>query len=487
MSLREKAASGLFWSATKNWGEKALSFLIFLVLSRMLGPEAFGLVAMATLFTAFAQIFLDQGLSSAIVQRGELDREHLDTAFWTSIFTGGLLTVAGIAGSSLVAALFQEPRLAPIIAWLSLGFLLGALSSTQRAILQRQLDFKSLAMRSLGATFISGVIGVSLAFMGAGVWSLVAQQLIFALAGAIILWRVSDWRPGLHFSRERFRELFAFGIHVLGGKVLEFFSRRSDDFMIGYFLGPVALGYYTVAYRLLLVMINLLTGVTTTVAFSTFSRLQGKPDRVRSAFYKVTLGTSLIAFPIFLGVSVLAPELVLVLFGPEWALSGTIMQILALIGVLLSVLYFNGSVIKSAGKPSWQLGIMFLNAACNLVAFLVVVRWGTVAVAAAYVVVSYLLAPVSFVAVHRLIQIDVKTYLGQFVTPLVASLAMVAVVWGSKQVLADQVPLAIQVAACVLAGALTYVLIVRIIARAKFEQMLELVWLVFPKLRFRKV
>lgn len=487
MSLRKQAASGVFWSATKNWGEKALSFMIFLALSRMLGPEAFGLVAMASVFTAFVQIFLDQGLSDAIVQRGELDKEHLDTAFWISMFTGSLLTVAGIAMSGLVAALFREPQLAPIIAWLSLGFFLGALSSTQKAILRRQLDFKSLAARSLGATLVGGVVGVSLALMGAGVWSLVAQQLVFALAGAIILWRVSDWRPGFGFSKEHFRELAAFGVHVVGTKILEFFSRRSDDLLIGYFLGPVALGYYTVAYRLLLVMINLLTGVTTAVAFSTFSRLQGKPERMRNAFYQVTMATSLIAFPVFLGISVLAPELVRVLFGPEWALSGTIMQILALIGVLLSVLYFNGSVVKAAGKPSWQLGIMLLNAAGNLVGFLVVVRWGTVAVAASYVIVSYLLAPVSLMAVRKLIQIDYKTYLGQFVIPLTASLLMVAVVWGLKSVLAEQVGDYVLVASCVLAGALTYLLIVRITAPAKFRQVLELIGLVFPKLKLGKV
>jgi len=248
----------------------------------------------------------------------------------------------------------------------------------------------------------------------------------------------------------------------------------------------VALGYYTVAYRLLLVMIHLLTGMTTTVAFSMFSRLQGEPERLRGAFYKVTMYTSLIAFPVFLGMSALAPELVLTFFGSKWAPSVAVMQILALIGVMLSVLYFNGSVIKAVGKPSWHLGIMLLNAVANMIGFFLVVRWGIVAVAASYVTISYLLAPISFLAVHRLIQIDFRTYLGQYRTPLIASLAMVAIIGGLKYVLAEQVGLYLQLSIYLLGGVLTYLILIGLMARQHYRQLLELIGLVFPKLQFNK-
>jgi O-antigen/teichoic acid export membrane protein len=487
MNLRQKAAKGIVWSVIQKWGREAVSFLSFVALSRLLAPEAFGLVALASVFTAFVQIFLDQGLSAAIVQRADLEREHLDTAFWISVLTGILLTAGSIAGSGLVAAFFQEPRLASVLRWLSVSFILGALSSTQIAILQRELAFKSLAARSLVATIVGGIVGVSMAVAGFGVWSLVGQNLARALAAAIVLWRASDWRPGFRLSKNHFKELFVFGVSIVGNKILVFFNRRTDDFLIGYFLGATMLGYYTIGYRLLLVMIRLVTGITNSVAFPTFSRIQHKPGRMRRAFYSVTQYTSLIAFPVFIGLAALALELVPALFGEKWAPSVPVMQILALIGILQSVLVFNGSVIKASGKPSWQLGIMLLNSVCSVVGFLLVVRWGIVAVAASFVIVGYLLAPISYVAVRRLIQINFRAYLGQFVAPLSASLTMVVIIMGLKYVLKDQeLNLYLQLSFYLTVGVLTYLLAIVLTARSLSRQVLELVSLVLPDRKLRK-
>ncbi len=487
MSLRQKAAKGVIWSVIQKWGREAISGLTFVALSRLLAPEAFGLVALAFVFTAFVEIFLDQGFGAAIVQRADLEREHLDTAFWITVLTGILLTAGGIAASGLVAAFFQEPRLAPVLRWLSISFILGALSSTQIAILQRELAFKSLAARSLTATTVGGIVGVSMAFAGFGVWSLVGQNLANGLAGVMVLWRASDWRPGFRLSKKHYKELFTFGISVVGNKMSKVFARRSDDFLIGYFLGPTLLGYYTIGYRLLLIIIRVVTGIINSVAFPTFSRLQHKPEQMQRAFYKVTQYTSLLAFPVFIGLAAVAPELIPVLFGEKWAPSVPVMQILALIGILQSVLVFNGSIMKACGKPSWQLGIMLLTSVCSVIGFLLVVRWGIVAVAASFVIVGYLLAPVSYVAVRRLIQIDFRTYLGQFVAPLSASLVMVIVILGLRYVFKrPELNLYLQLSIYLTAGALTYLLVIILTARSLSRQVLELVSLVLPDWKLRK-
>ena len=485
--LKQKITQGIIWSATQNWGTQIFTFLTFLVLSRLLDPKDFGLVALATVFIAFAQIFLDQGFTDAIVQRDQLDQEHLDTAFWTSVLMGGLLTILLIILVEPIAGIFQEPQLAPVLRWLSLAFVFAALSSTQQAILQRQLAFKSLAIRALLSAALGGIVGIGLAFLGFGIWSLVIQNLVNVLVSAIVLWRVSDWRPSLRFSGKHFKDLFLFGLNVVGSKVLDFFNRRSDDFLIGYFLGPTTLGYYTIAYRLLLVLIRLLTSVINTVAFSAFSRLQHDLNQMREAFYTATQYTSLITFPAFIGLSILAPEIIPALFGPNWGPSIPVMQILTLIGILHSVSYFNGSVIKATGKPSWRLGIMFLNAVCNVIGFLFVVRWGIVAVATAYVSIGYLLIPISFVAVHRLIKIDYQTYFSQYKAPLGSSVVMVVVLAGLKYLLGETFGIYLRLLILIPAGILTYLMALRFTAPSLSERILHLVRSLRPKSSFRKI
>jgi O-antigen/teichoic acid export membrane protein len=180
-NLRQQAVKGVFWSALESWGRQAISFGVFFLLARLLGPGTFGLVALSSVFLAFLQVFLDQGFSQAIVQRQNLEPEHLDTAFWTNLGVSILLATTSIACAGLVSDLFKEPQITSIIRCSSLGLLLSAFSSVQDAILQRKLAFKALATRSLVGVVIGGVVGVSMAFMGFGVWSLVGQQLSTSL------------------------------------------------------------------------------------------------------------------------------------------------------------------------------------------------------------------------------------------------------------------------------------------------------------------
>src|SRR5687768_15538339 len=488
MSLRQKAAKGVLWSVIQKWGRAVISIITFTVLSRLLAPDAFRSVALATAFTVFIELFLDQGFGSAIVQRAEIEPEHLDTAFWVNILAGFLLTGSLIAVSELVATFFEEPRLASVLRWLSISFIISALSSTQVSILQRKLAFKNLAARSLIATAVGGVVGIVMAFAGFGVWSLVGQDLATNLAGVVILWSASDWRPGFKVSMRHYKDLLSFGVSIVGNHALTVLMRRSDSFLIGYFLGPTLLGFYTIGSQLLMVIIRLVTEVTNSVAFPAFSRIQNEPERMRRAFYNVTQYTSLFAFPVFIGLAVLAPEIVPTVFGEKWLPSIPVMQVLSLIGILQSVLFFNGSVIKASGKPSWQLGIMFLNALCSVIGFLLAVKWGIVAVAASFVIVGYLLAPISYIAVQRLIQIDFRTYLWQFMPPLSASLMMVVVIMGLKYIFREQLLNAyVELAIYMLCGSLAYLLVIGLTARQLYQELLGIVNLVLPKWKFRKV
>lgn len=486
MNLRQNAVKGVIWSAITSWGRQAIAFIVFFLLARLLGPETFGLIALAAVFMAFIQVFADQGFAEALVQREQLETEHLNTAFWTNIAIGLLITLLCLGGAQLIADLFKQPQLTPIIRWLSLSFLLRALSSVHEAIFRRNLAFKTLAIRSLVAVVFGGLVGIIMALMGFGVWSLVGQQLSNSLIQVIVLWVASDWRPGFQFSRNHFRDLFSFGINVVGMNVLDFINSRADDFLIGYFLGPVALGYYSVAYRIMTIVIDLLTNVINQVAIPAFSKLQKEPERLRDAFYTVTKFTSLVSFPIFIGLSALAPELIRLLLGPKWLPSIPVIQVLAFIGLLHSVYYFNATVIMAMGKPSWKLLINFINSIANLISFSIAVQFGIIAVAAAFVIRGYLLSPLELLLLKKLIRINVFTYLSNYIAPLTGSLAMVATMFALKYFLGNFVNLYILLAACIVISTLIYALTIFLVAPKVFQQVLELVESIFPIKRDKK-
>lgn len=474
MDLKKKTLKGIIWSFVQKWFGQVISTSVFLLLARLLGPEAFGLTAMVSVFMAFMQTFLDQGFAQAIVQREDLEAEHLDTAFWISIIIGLVLTIITVISAGSIANFFGEIQLESMIRWISLNILLISLQSVQTAILRRQFEFKALAVRSLLATSISGLVSLVMAFQGFGVWSLVAQQLVNQFVLCLMLWCVSDWRPGFQISLKHCHELFTFGINIMGLNVVRFFNRRSDDILIGYFLGSEALGYYAVAYRLLLVMINLLTSSTTQVALPAFARLQNDKERLRHAFYRATQLTSVLAFPAFLGIVVLAPELVKTLFGDQWLPSVPVMQVLALSGILHSVSYFNITIINAMGRPSWSLLISSTTAFFNVIGFLVFVRFGILAVAIAFVANEYLLSPASIWAVRKLIQIRIDEYLSHYLAPLIASSTMVFSIITARHFIGSYLELSILIGIYSLLGAVVYVTTIFLLDRNLFKRIMDI-------------
>lgn len=486
MSLKEKALKGVFWSAVQKWVQQGTSFIVFIVLARLLGPEAFGLVALATIFLTFIQMFLDQGFAEAIVQRETVEPEHLDTAFWVSLGISIFLTGICIASAGFVAGFFKEPGITPIVRWLSLSFVLKGLNSVQGAILQRNLDFKSLATRTIGGMWVGAAVGLGMAWAGCGVWSLVGQQLSNLVVGIPLLWALSDWRPRFRVSKKHFHELFSFGINLMAFNVLNFFNRRSDNLLIGYFLGSVALGYYNVAYRIIQIMTDIIANVTTQVALPAFSRMQQEPERLRNAFYKVTQITSLISFPAFIGVAVLTPELVSVMFGKEWLACIPVMRVLAFVGILQTLFYFNSTVLLAMGKTDWRLWLNVVSSITNVIAFAVTVQWGIVAVAMAYTIRGYLFSPLPLVVIRKLIDLNLITYLRQYFAPFGGSVAMAAAMFGTRHFLSDLLLPQVVLAISVVIGIVVYLIVLQLLAPKLIRKTLDLVFLALPKLKWKK-
>jgi O-antigen/teichoic acid export membrane protein len=473
--LKKKAVRGVFWALAENGGGQATQFITFLVLARLLQPEAFGLISLANIFIHFIQSLVDSGFSDAIVQRKQLEKGHLNTAFWANLVIGALLAGIGVLSAPLIAGFFKQPTIAPIIAWLSLNVVINSVAGTQQALLRRNLNFKGLAKRKVFGMVAGSITGITMAFAGYGVWSLVGQTLVGNLLGVILLWQISDWRPEFSASFKYFKDLASFGSNVMGIGLLVFFSRRIDDFLIGYYLGPTALGYYTIAYKLFLTIMQLLQEGTQKVSLPTFSKMQDNPLGLQRAFYSATALTCFASFPAFLGMAAVAPELVSVVFGEQWIPSIPIMQILALNGVLVSAMSFTGPMIMAMGKPSWNLGLLFVNTVVKTVAFLLVVQQGIVFVAIALVIANYFVLPTRLWVTKRLLQVSWLKFAKQLMAPTLGSIMMVVAILAAKAALQNTVDLRVLLTGNMILGTLIYLLSIWILAPSLFQKLRNIV------------
>lgn len=423
------AARGVAWSAAQTLGARLLSIATFVVLARLLGPRSFGLVGFASVAVAFFSIFVQQGFGQALVQAPVVEKRHLDTAFWVSICFGALLSLSVTALSWPLAHVFHLPQLAPILQVLSIAFILSALSSTQVAILQRQMAFRSLAIRLVLGNLVGAIVGVAAALAGAGVWSLVAQTLSGAAVGVLVVWTAAGWRPGLSVTRETYIELFRFGRSVVGGNIAGFFLRRTDDFFIGAFLGPVLLGVYTVAFRLLIVLMDVSIDTVERVALPTFARMQQDPLRLRKAYFAATRVSAAAALPIFCFLAAAAPEVIHVFFGAHWDRSIPVMRVLSLMGVANTLTNFNYTIMVAVGRPQLAFRFLVIASVANVIGVAIAVHWGIVAVAVALVLRNVLIgSPLSIYYLKRVLNLGYREYFASYLTPALASICGVGVI-----------------------------------------------------------
>jgi PST family polysaccharide transporter len=351
----------------------------------------------------------------------------------------------------------------------------------QQALFERALDYRALALRSLVAMLVGGAVGVTMAWRGFGVWALVGYQLSERAAAVVVLWTASDWRPGLRLSRQAFGELFSFGVNVVGANLLGFLNKRLDNLLIGVVLGPVALGYYEIAYKLLNTGTQLIVGTVSSVAFSTFSRMQDDLPRMRAAFLSAIRIVSVVAFPAFAGAAVVAPDLVPTLFGDGWGPSVPVFQALAFIGILYALFYFNTAVFLGAGRPGWRLGLTVFNTIANVVVFGLAVPYGIWAVAVGFAARGYVTAPVALWALRRVVGLPLRAYLRLLVAPTVATVAMAAAVAGLRWALAEAVAVPMRLGLGIAGGAGVYVAVLAVVAPARLAVLRPLAARVLPQ------
>lgn len=349
--MKQQAVRGLKWQAIEIAGRQLLSLAVFTTLARLLDPAAFGLVGMVGVYLAFVGMFVDQGLSTALIQRKELEPDHLNSAFWFNVACGAALCGLTIVLAGPVARLFNEPQLVPLLRWASLGLLIGSLAGIHGTLFVRAMDFRRPAMRTLVANVAGGGVGVAMAINGFGVWALVGQQLSAAAAGAAFLWIASPWRPTATFSFAHLRQLMGVGSSVFGAGLLWFFSSRLDQIVIGRFLGAGLLGHYVVAGKLPELARLSVHQPVAAVSLPALSKLQHDYRRLREAIYTGMELNALVSFAVFGGLAAVAPTLMPLAFGEQWLRATSLLPLLALYNLMLGLFIYCYPALMASGGP----------------------------------------------------------------------------------------------------------------------------------------
>ena len=375
MSRRPTFRVAVAWSFVLAGGKQSIMLVLTFVLAAILGPRDFGTVAMATAYLMIGDMLLELGLVPALMQREDLRREHLDTAFWTVVGWGFTLMVISAAGASWWADANDYPDLARVIQVLSVGLLLDSLTTVQRTILQREMNFRSLAMRSNVAALSAGAVSITMALAGYGVWALVAQRLTLGVVGLALLWWISSWRPRWYFDRAAARDLLGFSVGAMLGRVAVFVTNRMDALVMGFFFGPVAVGIYQLGYRLVLMLLELTSRAILPVALADFSRLQSDPLALRRAVASCGRLSASLSIPAFAVLAISSRDL-LALMGEKWQPAVVPTALLCITGMARAATIVTGPVLRAIGRPyvdaalSWTCGIPTL-ASIAVVAWMV--------------------------------------------------------------------------------------------------------------------
>ena len=349
-SLKNKTLKGVSWSFIDNIAGSGITFLVGLVLARLLTPAEFGIIGMITIFIAISNSIVDSGFSNALIRKQDASDKDYNTVFIFNLVVSVLLYLLLYAGAPAISAFFKEPQLISVTRAVGLVLLLNAIGIIQRTLLVKSVDFKTQAKVSIIASLGSGIIGIGMALYGWGVWSLVAQQLSRQLLNSLFLWVFSKWRPALQFSIQSFKELFGFGSKLMLSGIIDTTFRNIYYLIIGKFYTSAQLGQYTRAEQFRSIFSSNLTSVIQRVSYPVLSSIQDEQERLLSAYRKVIKTTMMVTFACMLGMAAVAKPMILILIGEKWLPAVTYLQIMCFSGMLYPLHAINLNMLQVKGR-----------------------------------------------------------------------------------------------------------------------------------------
>ncbi len=336
-NMKRKSLTSFVWRMGEGVIAQGMTFIVGMILARLLMPDEFGIVALSGIFLAVVGVFADCGLGQALIQKKKVDDLDTNTVFYTGLGLSALLYTILFFSAPFVAQMFEQPMVSPLMRVSGLTLFLSSYNSVQTAEISRALDFKKFFFVGITCSFVSGITGVTMAFGGLGVWALIGQQVSYQLTRTIALNRIIRWMPKLQFSRERFRSLFSYGINLMGAGVIGMIFNQMKGFLIGLRYQSADLSYYNRGESLPSILCNNINGTVNQIMLPALSKLQDDPEVMKNGIRRAMMLSSYLLFPMMFGLVAVAPNVITILFSEKWLPAVPFLQVIA-VGYCFNIL-----------------------------------------------------------------------------------------------------------------------------------------------------
>jgi O-antigen/teichoic acid export membrane protein len=458
-SLKDKVLSGSIWSLVGASGHQAFGLFVFIFLSRILEPEDFGMLAMAQASIGIIGLISTLGLERILVKEKEATPLILSTIFWLTSFASVISSLALYALAQPISHLMDIPVLVPIIRAVSVVPIITTLAIIPYALQEREHNFKPLALCNLFSATLGGIIAIILALLGFSVFSIVFQFILVAALKTLFTWYGVQWRPECVFSKTEAQRLLGQSVPLILSTFTFRIGYSSRDFIIGYFLGATALGYLRITARLHDFVVQLSVLPLFNIALTTFSKLQDDKEKVAKAYRRITQVSCLITFPSFIGLAVIAPEFITLMFGEKWLPSAYLMQILCIGSLSSTINYFMAPLLISLNQTKLIAKFAVFEALLLISITVVTSQFNVSAVMIGFVIWNTLLTVVYLVILRKLLEIPFKAVIEDYLPPACAATVMAVLLIVFKPYVVAELPAIWMVIATIMAGGILYPLV----------------------------
>lgn len=389
-SIRTQLLNGIVWSTFEKVSVKGTSFVIGIILARLLSPEDYGLLGMLGVFIAVSNVFIESGLAKALIQKKNCTDTDYSTVFFVNIIISLVLYAILFFASPFIASFYREPSLSIITKVLALNFIIGSFNIVQRAKLMIAFDFRSLAQINLLGTIMGGVVGIAMAYLEWGVWSLIAQVLTSTLVMSLFFPFYSNWKPLFVFSMNSLKRLFGFGSKLLASGVITVVYNNISTICIGKFYQSTQLGFYTRATQFSEMIAWTINDILGTVTFPALCQLQDEREKMLTLYRKSLFYTAVVIFPVMILLSLLAKPLILLLLTEKWLPCVFLLQILCLARMFTPLSAINMNILNAVGRSDLFIKLDVIKMSYSIVALIITIPMGMKAIVIGNLLVTFI-------------------------------------------------------------------------------------------------